>query len=555
MRIPFFGFALAAVGLVFASGVSSARAQGATYKIVAFSDQPSPGGGTFHSFGLPTIGADGTVGFATNYSENEGDRPGVFAGKPGSLRRVISIDDPVPGASEVSFTSFGPVSVSKDGLAAFNAEVYLGEGYVRGIWSEVATGSPVSTDKAQGFSLEAYGDVAFRAGEVFAKALITPDPEGDESFLSSSIGALLRTVDNRLTAVLKEGDKIQGRYVENIISRNDYYDVVGSQLDVNESGQVALKLGIRPGPSPTPTANQAIYAGAPASPDKVAEQGDSAPGAPNFTFKAFSTKPSIAANNFVAFGADLLSEGGVSSAIYSTRSGALAPLVVSGDPVPTAAGVTFGTLHDAVVNSTGDVVFSAEILYPNHGSREGLWVKRLSGPPVLIACDGVFLPTPAGDREVSSVSYAGPGTFNDLHQFVFRASFTDGGEGIYVADTRPGAPVVFVRTPRKPRDFVTADRSVEVEGFVTDDTGVEKVEFTVAREIAASRKGASKASKKKPRKFVVSRPRPAKGASQWSFKVPLSVGLNLISIVATDRLGNTSEPYKIRMLRYVPKDN
>jgi hypothetical protein len=264
-----------------------------------------------------------------------------------------------------------------------------------------------------------------------------------------------------------------------------------------------------------------------------------------------SPRPSIAANGFVAFSADLYGSGPV-SAIFSGAPGLIAPAAVEGALVPTTADVHFSTLSDAVVNSTGDVIFRARIYYPNESSREGIWIKRISGDPVLIAINGMMLATPDGDREVESVDFAGPGTFNDLHQFVFLATFQNGDQGIYLADTRPGAPVVFVRTPRKARDFVTTKDRVEVSGLATDDTGVAKVEYTVSREVSATKRGGKHGLKKNPKRFVVSPARRSKGEAQWSFKVPLSIGLNLISIVATDKLGNESEPFKIRMLRYDP---
>ena len=80
----------------------------------------------------------------------------------------------------------------------------------------------------------------------------------------------------------------------------------------------------------------------------------------------------------------------------------------------------------------------------------------------------------------------------------------------------------------------------------SDDTGVAAVEYTVTREASAMKKS----SAKKRNKFVTTRPKRARGGKSWSFDVPLSLGLNLISITAVDRLGNRSERYQVRMLRY-----
>jgi hypothetical protein len=385
-----------------------------------------------------------------------------------------------------------------------------------------------------------WGDVAFRSGQVVAKAEIVP-------FASEGgIGALLRKIGGVFDAELQEGGALGDLFLQKIYDTG-YYDGVGVGVDANESGEIAIKVGVRPDPSPTPFPIGAIYAGAPKNPTLVAEEEQPAPGIPDTLYYELSQHPSIAANGLLAFEATLFGDG-PASAIFSGRPGAISPLVREGDGVPTTTGVTFSSMRGAVVNSTGDVVFRAQICYDGEGTREGFWIKRRTGEPVLVAIDGMKLPTPTGDREVSDVDFAGPGTFNDLHQFVFLATFDNGDRGIYVADTRPGKPFVVVRTPRKPRQFVTTEASVEVSGTAFDDTGIAKVEYTVAREVSAQKKGGKRAKKK----FVVSREKRAKGDRNWSFKVPLSMGLNLISIVATDKLGNESEPYKIRMLRYDP---
>jgi hypothetical protein len=168
--------------------------------------------------------------------------------------------------------------------------------------------------------------------------------------------------------------------------------------------------------------------------------------------------------------------------------GDLALIVESGDPVPTAPGVTFKSFDRAVVNETGDVVFGATIEYPNETTRYGMWVKRRDGLPVLLAISGIPLETPSGFAEVDDVRFAGPGTFNDLHQFAFRAS-SERGNGIYIADTRPGIPWLRILEPRSRRDQVTQDRVARISGRAMDETGIASVEFEVTPIGEKARKG------------------------------------------------------------------
>jgi hypothetical protein len=533
---------LAAAAALLIGGFSApAQAQvGSTYKLVAFTGEASPDGGTYYTFGNPTIGADGSVGFVDNDSRGDRSISKVFAGQPGSLRLVVSSGDKVPGINLGSFSDFQSVSVSKDGRVAINAGVN-NDGYFTGIWAETSDGLVLAGYEGSfDPSISALGPVAFRSGAISAKGQSTP-PE-NQSTDALFVGA----AGSPLSTALTSGQIIGGQRLQTIYDTSDESNSVGPFVDANESGAVAFKAVASPSASPAP--KKVIYAGSPTAPSPVATQGDAAPGLDGVEYADPSTQPSIAPNGLVAFSSTLNSETGPDSAVFSGAPGAISAVAVQGTTVPTTTNVTFGRLSNAVVNSTGDVIFRATIQYPNETSRTGIWLQRKTGPAVLIAVSGISLPTPTGLREVTSVDFAGPGTFNDLHEFVFKASFGDDDqeEGIYVADTRPGAPIVHIALPARPRDRVTTKSNILVAGSATDDTGIEKVEYTVTREVSASKRNAHKRGKR----FVTTRPKIAKGSESWNFQIPLSMGLNLISITATDKLGNVSPPYQVRVLRY-----
>jgi len=510
---------------------------GASYDVVAFTGQPAPGGGQYSNFGLPKLGADGTVAFIDGIDAEFGT-PRVVASFFGKPRLVAQAGQAAP-ESGMTYDSFSAVSVAFDGRVAFNGTT-TGRGFSVGIFGE-------NVSLALPTSFVDFGPAAFRAGNLVAI-------KGEQATGAESFAEVLGLVNGQgATTPLVEGQTLPGRSGNVLVRRifqgseggADAYDsLAGTTVDANESGNVALKVLTTPGPSPTPFTVQNLYAGAPSALKRVATEGEPAPAMPGAYLNDLSPHPSIASDGHVAFSATIYDNSESSStAVFAGFPGALQPIVRGGDAVPTTNGVTF---HDvfgpAVVNETGDVIFKAVILYPNGGTREGIWIQRRSGGPVLIAANGVSLPTPSGNQVATSVDFAGPGTFNDLHQFVFRASFAS-GEGIYLADTRAVIPWVRVSYPRKPRDRVTKENSITIRGTAEDDTGIAKVEYTVQRDAKSRGKTRKKGKKVTFHKL-------AKGDKFWRFEVPLVMGINRISVTATDKLGNVSEPLVLRILRY-----
>ncbi len=520
--------AVAALGLF--AGATLAFGQGASYKVVAFTGQAAPGGGVYSDFGLPKLGAEGTVAFIDGF-DGEGGTPKVVASRFGRDRLVAKQGQTAPVSGGV-FQAFTNVSVAKDGRVAYKGTIGRGEELATGLWGEKVGFSVADT-------LSTFGPMGFRAGTFFGvKAMATVDAE-------SSVGVLAILDEKGTSNAVVEGQSLPGPSGNVLVTglyeaseSGSFYpgSQAGTEVDANESGVLALKVVTTPGPSPTPGTVQRIYTGTAKDLKWLASEGEAAPGLAETFLEDLSPMPAIASNGLVAFSARL--SGAVGSAVYAGQSGALRLIVKATDSVPTTVGVTFDDVFaPVVINKTGDVIFKATIRYPNESSREGIWIQRRSGRPVLIATSGIQLPTPAGLREVTDVDFAGPGTFNDLHQFVFRASFAT-GQGIYVADTRAVAPWVRALFPRKPRDRVTRERSMKIRGMALDVTGVEKVEYTVVREGKSRRKAIRPLTKI------------AKGGQRWSFDAPLAIGINRIRVTATDKLGNVSEPLVLRILRY-----
>jgi hypothetical protein len=86
---------------------------------------------------------------------------------------------------------------------------------------------------------------------------------------------------------------------------------------------------------------------------------------------------------------------------------------------------------------------------------------------------------------------------------------------------------------------------IVLRGTAQDATGIAKIEYSVTRSVQKKKQGTGR------RIVRVTTPvKLAKGDKVWSFRVPLAMGLNAITITATDKLGNVSEPLKVLVLRY-----
>ncbi len=497
-------------------------AAGSSYRLVAFTGQPAPGGGSYGMMNVPRLGADGSVAF-TSFLPGTSSL-GIYAGRPGRLRGV-SLAEP--------FHDVFSLSISKAGVSAFGGYRVDSqtEAFTDGVFV-VASGRPQLALPLSRSTIQ----ISFRPGYLAVKA-----PAGALGGGFPAQGALLIGPAGKPEIAMSEGDAAPGFPAGAVI-----HDILGDtkfgSVDLGEGGDAVLQVSVAPSPNRTPAPISAIYAGKKGGWKLVAAEGGSVPDVSDATYAQLSSSPSIASNALVAFVGTFSSGESRSEAAFAGPPGQVRLMVRDGDIVPATADVSFASIGQAVVNAGGDVAFTASIRYPNGGMRSGIWLKRRASDPVLIAIDGITLDTPSGRQEVTQVDLAGPGSFNDLNQLVFRATFANGA-GIYLADTRPLAPWVRPIFPRRPADRVTRDKFIVISGEAIDDTGVARVEYTVA--VQDKTTAATRANFKPA-------PKLARGDRRWSFKVPLRLGINRISVTATDKLGNGSEPLILTIRRYEP---
>jgi hypothetical protein len=127
------------------------------------------------------------------------------------------------------------------------------------------------------------------------------------------------------------------------------------------------------------------------------------------------------------------------SGLWRSRDGVLSQIASSATPAP-GTETSFTNLYDGrfVTNSRGQVAFQAHA-----GTQRGIWAEDPSGAIRLIVKVGDSLEISPGDhRTIASIDnlFSSNGSdgksrsFNDAGQLVFNATFTGGGEGIFVSD-------------------------------------------------------------------------------------------------------------------------
>lgn len=517
---------------------SEAAGEGSSYRYVAYTGQSIPGGTALYStFDVPRIGQNGAVAFVASLDSL---LSGVFAGQPGNLG-LVALQGGSAGGGFITFASFSNIAVNSAGDTSFQT-VLSADGSVGALWSGNSGLGIEAGDVLGNFANTVVGSLAppsLNAGNRLAAKLSL---NLATNFGQSTTSALAVGAAGAMSAVLKAGDAAPGIANGTIVSLYDSDVPDNDRPDQNDSGTIVFYATVTQDGGQTSFG--VLYGGQVGNFKPIAIEGQAAPGIADALYSFIHEDPSVSSDGKIAFVADLSSDSQTvsvpSQAVFAGEAGALAPIVRTGDTVPTTTNVVFSDITRACVNETGDVVFLASMLYPNQTTRPSIWVQRRTGDAVLVAASGVPFDTPSGSQEATDVNFAGPGAFNDLHEIAFEASFAN-GSGIYLADTRPGAPVITVSTPRRPRDFVTMQRFISVRGLAIDDTGVAKVEYTVQSTSTRHR------GKGRLRHSIAQR---AKGNAAWSFQVPLAMGRNEIAITATDKLGNVSRPYRLVVLRY-----
>jgi len=502
-------------GFVAGPGVDSSNNEGiwsegggSGLTLVARAGNPAPGtaaGVNFSGFfSEPVLNGAGQTafrGFLNGPGVDSSNYEGIWSKGGGSgLALVARAGYPAPGTTAgVNFGSpgfgvftFNPPVLNSAGQAAFYGTL-IGSGVTSandtGIWSE-GSGSGVALvarrgDQAPGMATGVYMDRFYQlvlngAGRAAFKSELT----GPALDVSKNEGIWSEGGGSGLTLVALRGSQAPGTAAGVNFSQLSF-------LTLNGLGQIAFYghldgLGVRS------TNNTGIWSeGGGSGLALVARKGDPAPGTPaGVNFKGFNVGVMLNSAGKTAFIGSLIgtgvtslndrgiwSEGGGSGQALIARTGSRAP--------GTTAGVNFSGFGFVALNGVGQIAFVGALTGAGVTSSkdEGIWATGYNGLLRLVVRKGDLLdvsnnPLSLDLRTISSLKMFygsldedGRGTsFNDRGQLAFRASFTDGSAGNFVATIPNSFTVTILIPPIAPAtgfDFAWESRPGKVYDLVT----------------------------------------------------------------------------------------
>jgi hypothetical protein len=555
------GFCVAAaVTLATVWGIGPARAQAPLHKLLVLSGESAPDAGTFYEFGDATSASVDSAAFRGAATAGEEFRTGIWHLSPGRARLVADTRTEAPGTDGL-FCEFATPAVNPSGAVVFNG--FVGETSLQGTWlggkndgiQPLAIqgqplvqwlnlgGMPVPLIRFLRMgppTVNASGDAAFKA-----ELSSTLNLEGPGTRVGSAV--MISDKAFGTTAMVKEGDVLPaaggGYRILNLFNSDDYPD---TKVDMNNSGRLLFAAVLGDADSDYYSWDALLF-GRPDNLMVVAETGVPAPGLPG-TFVS-RIREGAAVNNAgeVAFVADYYNysdlDKGHGASIFAGLPGELQPAVSEGDIIPRSDGLRFGRIRGLDLNDFGDVVFEADIVYPEAGVRRALWLKTAREPVRLLVAEGNHLPTGLGVSEVASwLNFTGPGSLNEFGQVAFVAGFEESErQGVYLANTYFQGPGLRLLQPNR-RGQVTDQRSILLKGVATSPIEIDRVDVTV--------KPVSSARAVKRKKKVVGSKRSEDGRTVWSAVVPLEMGRNRITVRALDVLGNDSGTMEFVVIRY-----
>lgn len=493
----------------------TATTWGLDVRTVALSGYAAPGTGglLFSGFGAPIMADFDAVAFVGLV--DDGDLDGFWSEGilgAGALDLVAVQGDNTPDLS-TTFGSFGGTNIYLNfiGVAAFvnplanNTTGFFGQVGAGDTLDKIVVGgdsAPGTTDPARVFQndfgnvggFNTFTDTAFRG--------FMPPTAGPGNFPSSGVFAGAPTLIDKVAEVgdaapgtvsnfsqfrtpalsntrhvafvgnigggTSEGvwQRLDGGSLTRIAGAGDaapgggtFSILFGDTVAINDTGDVAFTSQLTGGTIP-----DGVYVSRNGGIDKVALEGDAAPGAGGAFFRTTGTGIET---SFLALDADgnafftaNLSDN--RRGLFGERNGVLEAIAIgkfsSGNPGTTAPGTggdTFQNVLRWAINDGGQVAFLGSLTTSN---RNALFATDLGGNLVYIVGEGDFLEVAPGDlREIEFLNFYGfdgsigssgnnvsRGINND-GLIAFQASFLDGTQGVFVTNIpEPGTALAMV---------------------------------------------------------------------------------------------------------------
>ncbi|HUN80421.1 MAG TPA: choice-of-anchor tandem repeat NxxGxxAF-containing protein [Phycisphaerae bacterium] len=394
-----------------------------------------PGLGALTTVLAPAIDDDGDILFLGVSSHD-----GYVTDQTGSLTKVVATGDLVPGMGTTRFQtlSWSPgvnssPSIGHGGQGAFYATI-TGNGV--GVWTHQS--GALATAAIQGVAVPNYPGETF--GLIDGSLYPTVNAHGDTAFKAGAAWMETNGAYRRISPTVQEDPA------------NCQPTASPSINNAGRASYVATCAGISGQP-------QRILSEAGGTLHMVATSTDPPVGMPAGSTYAGMSPPGITGVGQTVFHSSVITPDQQTRDAYFAEDvqGLLKVLVAEGMPVPgMSSDVTFDLVPKGTpsANALGHVVFSASMIGPGVSAR-GIWLSEISsGALSLLLGSGQMIEVRPGDlRQVSDLVYfsvAGngpneptrlgsggqdglPTPLNDNDQFVFKAIFTDGSSGIFVA--------------------------------------------------------------------------------------------------------------------------
>jgi PEP-CTERM motif len=419
-----------AIGLLltFVASLTSREVPAADVRTVTLSDAAAPGTSfNFRDFNAPILNSSDQAAFIAEINDDEfNPSSGLWSEGSGPLANVALQGQSAPGTALDIGTFMDPnvnYYLNNAGQAAF--EQTLADFSTAGLFSETGAGNALQKVAAGGDSAPGTTDTnrvfndtlgitgGFNdSGQATFQAYMPPTAAPPGNFPSNGVWS---QGSGTLDKIAEVADAAPGTAA---IFDNFYTP------SINNSGQVAFVGHINLGGT-----GDGVWTNVPGPLTRLVGNNDPAPGGGNFSI-IFNHTTAINGNGDVAFSAELQG-GAVPDGIWVSRGGGIDKVAVEGDVAPGAGGATFsdsGAGIDATtlgLDSAGDAAFTAQL----SDGRFGLFSEAFGGlNPVALTGD--VAPDTGGLTFLGIPHW----TINDGGQAAFVAELSDFTDAIFAQD-------------------------------------------------------------------------------------------------------------------------
>ena len=366
----------------------------------------------------------------------------VWAGNVGSLNLLAREGSAAPGTGSSTFQQFSNVTID-GGVTAFEATLTgtgIDSSNDRGIWADV--GGTLQLIAREGAAAPGGGGAIFTS-ITLAEKLRDGESIGFVANLSDGRRGFWTDRSGAIDAEVLRGDPAPARTQQPPGSDGTTFaSVSGPVLD---EGAVAFNEGAF-----------ALWSDRTGALEPIAELGAKPPGVPGGTWQSLGDMAFD--NGGIVFEGVVAATPSGLDGIWSDGRGPLQRIALEGDTAPGTGGLTFLGFDTflGLEISESQVAFAGILDNGDGTSSTGIWAEDTLGNLELVArTDSVLTVAPGDERVVSSVFLDG----FDGGELSFAARFTDGSSGLFLAEFAPVQSVQDIETAidALPTDFLGAD--------------------------------------------------------------------------------------------------